>query len=360
MMTLEVDGLEFTRFTSMAVSRSLDQLAGTFAFEASASDTQNYPFEKGQRARVKINSETVLSGFIERIRVGYDASSHTISIGGRDVTADIIDSAALVKEFQGTIPLQEIARKLLTAGGINIEVATDPTGLEIAPFEETELESVETTQTIKEALEPYCRKRSVLQSTDGTGRLVFTNAGGVSAVRSLLNIQGGDNNNVVRAQAVDDISERFNRYQIKAQQSLVAAALNGIPIANIDIPSNEGFTIDDEIRSSRIFEGALETAGTVDDCNARAVWESNVRKARGRTYTATVQGHFQDAEQTRLWKMNELVAVRDEFSDLDEIMLVTGIQYNQSNDGTMTTLACQGKNSYAPEPESSDPGILGF
>ena len=351
MMQLEVAGQQFINFISLSMARQIDQLAGTFNFRATSDDESLFPIKAGQPAKVTIGGIPILTGHVEEVFVDYSAAGHTITATGRDITGDIVDSTAQIKVFTGALTLQQIARQLLAEGKINIKVKTDPEGLEILPFKEGDKEEAETGQTIMSFLEPYCRKRQVLQSTDGEGNFVFTQAGQTRAVRGLINVRGGTLNNVLAGGIRVATNSRFNGYQV---QSIQNPTVIKAKVSNFEIANNRGVATDPEIRESRFLEISMESSGDTDDATARAKWEVNVRRARAKTYTATVQGFFQDREETRLWKINERVNVQDEFCDVNAALLVTGIEYRlDTGDGSTTTLTLQAPDSYTIETESA-------
>lgn len=369
MMTLVVDGNSFTNFKKLEVSRSLDNVSGMFSFEATTDKETNWPIEIGQKAAVFIGDQAVLTGFVERIDVSHSVNEHSISIAGRDVTADILDSIAQKKDIQGGTELVTIARETLAAGNIPIEVKTDPAGLEIRPFTDQEIEAAETGEKIVTFLAKYCQKRQVFQGTDGEGALVFARAGQRTSMARLLHVRGGGENNIKTGAVSFDHSSRFNTYRVTAQQNPIAAIISaaaegaeaiGIP-TNFDIANQSAVVTDPDIRASRFWEGNLESSGTVEECRARASWEANINRARSARYKGTVQGFHQDLQKTRLWKVNELVEVTDEFCNIDGRLLIVAVTYSLSTEGgSVTELICQAEDSYTPEPlPPANSGILG-
>lgn len=118
---LEVDGTRYDGFTSITVSRSIEAVASTFSFEATAASTISFPITTGQKARVVIGDKPVVNGWVENVSVKYDAGSHSITIEGRDKTCDLVDSTLGGKnEFIAPIGLIDVITTVLNRIGITI------------------------------------------------------------------------------------------------------------------------------------------------------------------------------------------------------------------------------------------------
>ena len=90
---LEVNGVQYSRFESASVGLRLDALSNTFSFEVVSTQGRALPFKGGEACEVIVNNRTVLTGNIEIVTVAYSAGSHSITVSGRDKTADLLDSS---------------------------------------------------------------------------------------------------------------------------------------------------------------------------------------------------------------------------------------------------------------------------
>ena len=78
----------------------------------------------------------------------------------------------------------------------------------------------------------------------------------------------------------------------------------------------------------------------------RAAWQQQVDAARGSIYTATVNGHR--TSEGRLWAVNEVPRVNDEFANIDTRMLVHSVTFQLGNEeGGLTMVACVARNAYS-------------
>lgn len=343
MIALEVNNTQYTDFTSISATVSIDSVSGSFSF-ISASDTiTNFPIKNGDECRVLVDGISIITGFIELVEIEYDTSSHVVTISGRDNTCDMIDSTLEnTITFSANIGLVDIAKKVLAEAGISIDISTTET---IEPFGAGEVESAAYGDGVFGTIERYARKRQVLLTPDGFGNLEFVRAGDVDYGVSLLNsLDAPQDNNIKSAKVFRDDTQRFNTYVVKSQDNVSALPLFGeVKASDIVDNKNEGI-IDSEIRTERKLTILAESASDDTQCENRAKWERGVRNARNFGYTAVVQGH---STQFGIWRKNSLVDVEDDFAGVSDKLLVESLtfKYDLTN-GSTTEVTCVRKESY--------------
>lgn len=354
MIFLEVDGLTYEGFKDISVVVSLGAISGSYSFGVTSSKKVSLPIQEGQSCRVLIDDTPVINGFVESIPIAYDAETHTIQIAGRDKTMDAIDSSAVVKELSGTLSLEAAMRQILDGNGLqDIEIINQVSGL--APFKDGDIESAEVGETVFEYIEKYSKKRQVLLTRDGNGNIVITRSGTANAVTALLNVIGGTNNNIKSGSGQYIGTELFNKYTVRSQQNPVALE-NAGDVSTSEIVNQSGTVFDSNVRATRILEIRPDQAGSSEDSKQFAIWNRNIRRAKAFTYTAVVQGHYQDEAKTRIWIPNEIVSINDDFvgmsSQLNAKMLIDTVEYKQNIDsGTTTSITCVDKNAYTLQAE---------
>ncbi len=353
MITLEVNGSRFDGFTDISVNRNVENISGSFLFTATSDNVTTFPIEVGSPCRVFIANDSVIDGFVESVQVSYDAGTHSLSIAGRDRTADVIDSSVVgKKEFVGPIGLVDIITRTLTDNGIEGISVTDTTG-GIASFKEGEFFSAEIGSTVFEFIEKYARKRQVLLTTDGDGNIVLARAGKTSAIATLQNIKNGVDNNILSGNINYDFTQRFNKYTMESQQNPSALSF-GADVSVPNVPVQTGTDTDDHIRSSRqlqIMTGSSDTGG---DLKNLATWHANLRRIRSADYSVVVQGFHQDEAATTLWIPNILVQVVDNFADVSATLLIKSVEYNFNiTAGSTTTINLVDKDAYTLEANIS-------
>ena len=354
MIFLKVDGDTFEGFTEISVMRSIGAISGSYSFGATSSKKISLPIQEGQSCRVLIDETPVIDGYIETIPIEYDSQTHTIQISGRDKTMDVIDSSTVVKELSGTLSLQAVIRQVLDGNGLqDIDIINQVSGLE--SFKDGDIESAEVGESVFEYIEKYARKRQVLLTGDGNGNIVITRSGTINATTALLNVIDGTNNNILSASGQYSGTDLFNKYIVRSQQNPVALE-NAGDISTSEIVNQSGTVIDSNVRSTRILEIRPDQAGSSEDSKQFATWTRNIRRSKAFSYTAVVQGHYQDEAKTRLWVPNEIVSINDDFmgmnSQLNAKMLIDTVEYRQNLDsGTTTAITCVDKNAYTLQAE---------
>lgn len=333
MITIEVDGRELTGFLSAGVDRSIDTLAGAFTFTATGKGLGQYPIRAGQTCKIFVSDIQQIDGFVEGVDVNYFETSHTINISGRDKSADLIDSTVGPNiDLKGPITLAGICKNVIFQMGIPMKVVDQTTDLK--PFQDNEIASAEIDKQGFEFLESFARQRQVFLTGDGAGNLVITRSGITKSVSSIQNILGGDRNNVKESSISNDVSTRFNLYDVSAQLNVSAFDTD---VSSTDIANQNGSAIDGDIRASRRLFFQAEESADGDTAKQRATWESNIRRARSSAYIATVAGFTQ--EDGTLWTLNQLVSVSDDFADVRADMLVWAVKFRFSvNGGSITTI----------------------
>lgn len=342
-ISIEVNGTIYNFFDSARVFRSVETVSGEFSFATTSSLGKLFPIRSGSPCKVKIKDQTVINGFVEDVSVDYDSGSHSINISGRDKTADLIDSTiGNGVAVTGPITLANLCKFVLEKMGLTAIKVIDSVG-NLEPFQATELASAEFDKSGFEFLESYARQRQVFLTGDGNGNINIVRSAGGAPSAVIQNVVGRNDNNVLRGSYSDNRANRFNLYFFGGGQSPIAFDFGDedSDISNEDIVNQEGQALDNDIRPTRRLHAELEQSGSKLTSTERAKWEANIRRSRGKRYTATVQGFFIDNKQTQLWRPNILVSVNDEFTNINANMLLWSVTYNYSvSSGSTTELVC--------------------
>ena len=125
----------------------------------------------------------------------------------------------------------------------------------------------------------------------------------------------------------------------------------------LSVTPQVGNAIDpDVIRTTRKYTSIGSSAMSSSDCVNRAIWEANIRKTRGFSYSCEVTGFRQNLNDigslgyagNPLWKPNQLVYVFDEFAGIDDELLIKSVNYTQDfNGGSVTKLELVDKLAYS-------------
>lgn len=341
---IEVDGIRYDGWTNISVSKSLENLTGKFRFTSTASKKNEFPVKLGQQCRIFVNSILFLTGWVEKIFVKLKPNHHSITVVGRDITNDVVDSQLDHLDFNPPTSLKSMVEKVLSTLNLpSIEVINK---FNLKNFDDIETDSFGITAF--DFLESYAKKSQVLLSTNGDGNIEFIRAG-TEQVNTVLSTADDRIGTILATTVEYDDTKRFNKYICRGQQNVGSNALFDKKINPVTVSNVEGLTIDDEIRTSRQYFFQPEQNGESTDNTERAKWEANYRKSNGMIYNVTVQG-FKPLQDEGIWELNKLVQVVDDFSNISDtksILLIGEIEFTENlQSGTQTRLKLIDKESF--------------
>lgn len=100
----------------VSVTRSIEQVANSFDLEVTErwpGQSTSRPIRPGEECTLKLDDETVITGYVDDAEPTFDRQSHGISVRGRDATGDLVDCSAVHKTGQWmNAPLDRIATDL--------------------------------------------------------------------------------------------------------------------------------------------------------------------------------------------------------------------------------------------------------
>ena len=341
---INISNTNYKTFKSFNVSRSIDDVAGSFRITISRPSGNVSPFKVGNTIDIVLDDVQVMRGKIYESHVEGDSTNDDIIFSGRDITGDIIDSSVPddSKVYVKGANLVTITEKILKSLGLESAIrVVDRSGAVIKSFDESEIVSCNVGDTVIEFLIKYCRKRQLFLNTDVRGDLIFFKAEGKKTGNRIINEKSNNDNNVISYSVKFNTSNRFNRYICKSQDS---EAWVGGEDATVD---SFGEAFDFEIEDSRIHEFKMEEdSPSSAECQARAAEEANVRRARGFEYKVTVQG-FRDKVA---WAINQFVNVSDDKAGVYGEFLIKGVEFKlDSQRGRITKLTIVNRDAYTAE-----------
>lgn len=354
-MSLQVrlNGLDLVNFIDASVFRSMISVSGAFNVGSTADEQNRLPIREDNRVELVADENTVLTGFVEGIDSGAAPDKHDFVATGRDVLGDLYDSTVGdVKEFTGSVQLQDICRAVLDGMNLTEVSVIDETTLGIVgpstpllPFSEYDITSAGIGTTGFDFLEPFARKRQVLLTTDGLGNLILARNTGIKLP---VKLKTGKDGNLKNARKIIDNTQRFNIYTAHSQLNPIRMVPGTKPG---EIVQQKGLAIDPQIRSSRIYAFNAEESSDSFTAQERAIWESNFRRASSLSYTGTVQGH--SFANGALWIPNRLVDVEDDLNKINTTLLIRSVRYNSSvHLGNTATLEMTFRSAYTLQAEA--------
>lgn len=345
-VALTIAGRRHEGWTAATVTRALETIAGQFRItlsERAPGDAAPRVVRAGDPCELALDGDRVLKGHVDDARVSYDATSHSITVTGRDATGDLVDCSAATKPGEWhDETLEAIAAALAEPFGIAVRAETD-TG---RPFRRFRIEEGE---TVFEAIERACRFRGVLPLSDGNGGLVL---GRPARSRTGVRLERGVN--ILAASGESSWRDRFSAYTLLGQQpgsdflSASEAAHVAATARDAGVNRHRPLTV--------VAEQGLDNA----EAQERVDWEASVRAARSRRATIAVQG-WREEPGGPLWNPGRLVHVKDDWLGLNRELLVAAIEQSLSDAGTITRVTCMPEQAFARRLEDeSEPDPTGF
>ena len=367
---LDVDGKKYTGWKQISVQKSLENFCGQFSFQASALDGKLFPITMGSSCKIWVNDTKVLTGWVEKIQVRTSADNHEITVSGRDITNDIIDSQISHPEMNPPVTLKQVVERVLKELGITEIRVIDRFNLK--PFKSILTDGLG--NTAFDFIESYARERQILLTTNADGNIVFERAAD-NKLKTILSTRRKDAATILNGEVNYDDSKRFHIYNVAGQQNNAALAAVFAKIEHDTKKSVHvsGNVVDNEIRKTRKLILQTDTSDSEDASGniERAKWEANYRRTQSFTYSCDVQG-FKPLKDEGIWLPNYLVTVIDEYANLNAItpkgihapLLISEVNYSQSVDqGTITKLKLVTRDAFTtraskPPKETKDAGLL--
>ncbi len=329
-LQLVVNGQQHAGWNRIRVHRGLEEIAGEFDLGVSERWSETIPpieVRAQDRCSVVVAGVTLITGNVDRVGYSYDATSHSVSVNGRDATGDMVDCAAEhAKGEWRNADIGQIARDLAKPFGIKVAIAGDIG----APFPVFALEPGE---TAFDCLERAARQRGVRLLSDGLGGLIV---GAKEATASGASLVEGEN--ILGCEVSNDCSQRFAHYIVRGQQAGTDDT-NGKDAAQVKATADDAGVL-----RNRTLVVVDEDQGDIAGLQRRAKWEASVRAARALTATVKVQGW---THANGLWQPNTLVRLNAPTVRIDRELLVRDVDFVVDENGTFTELVMVPKEAYS-------------
>lgn len=344
-VTLTTGGLIYQGWRSMKCSIGLDAAAAEISIEmaerwAGAEDAAQIAraIRPGAEFLLTLEGEAVVEGFLDALEVAYDATNHTLTVRGRERTADLVDCAATLDgpyEW-ANIGLEEAARRIAEPYGISVLAQTDLG----KPFERF---SIQPGEAAWECLARAARERAVIATGDGRGTLVLTRAGEGGDAAGALRL-GGNDGNILRANGSFEVAQRHDVVVVRGQAQGDSE----------DAPQGEARARDEDILRYRPKVIIAEAQGEGVTFQDRATHEVRVAAGKSRRVRYTVPGWR--GSSGALWRPNTKVWVEDAFLELERELLISNVTFSLTDQGTVTELQVAPVDAYALLPEKGKGG----
>lgn len=348
-LSLTINGKVLYGWDSVRVTRSIEHLPSDF--ELSLMDyfpgsDQKQLVVPGDACVVKIGTDTVLTGYIDRWAPMISRARHAVHAVGRSKCADLVDCSATWQNnvISGATPLQ-IAQRLAKPYGIT--VTSDVTLSTAVP--QFTLNWGESSQ---EVIDRISRWAALLYYDKPDGSLFLTRVGTKQAASGVKQGQ-----NIQEAAYETGMDERFSVY------TGVSMAVTPINEASGDSAYDAvalATATDPEAAKMRYRNRTIIVESTMT-ANAQAQacidWEMNRRYGRSKRLLVTVDSWRDSAG--KLWEPNTLIPISLPVFGLDdEVWLLGEVTFRKDEEGTAAEMVLMPPAAFSVEPYQFYQNIL--
>lgn len=203
---LYLNGLIFTGWQSLSITRSLESMSGRFELGIAVRPEDDVSVLKvGASLALEINGERVITGYLDDLNQSISGESKDVRISGRDKTADLVDCSVIHTSYHfKNQTLAEIARTLCQP--FDIDVVWQANSIDAA--EKIPVWQVEPGETVFDTLTKAARHKGVLVTSDVQGNLVFTEPSSEPKGELILG------QNILELELTDSWANRFSLYRV--------------------------------------------------------------------------------------------------------------------------------------------------
>lgn len=336
-----VGGIEYTRWKTLKINRSLESLSGGFELNITdVSEPENnnsWALRTQEECIIRIDDDKLIRGYIDNVQCETAKNEHKVTVIGRDITGDVVDCSYIEKKTSWSkITLLALTNTLIKPFGLRAKLDVGVTDTRSFQF------SLNTNESIFDNLKKKALNFGILLITNNDGDILLTNSGSTKAGTILsLGIDG----NILNATAMYDYTNRFSKYVIYAQAP--SKQNRGAWKTNISVKVSSQDTGVLRYRPKLIKAGSpLSRSGAQEYAN----WEATVRAGKSQEVTVVVQGFRQSTNA--LWQLNSLVTIYAPLLYINPAteMLITSIEYILTSNGTFTKMTLKRKDAFDKSP----------
>lgn len=334
-LTLSTGQAAISGWTGIRVGRGVERLPSDFSLEL----TERYPGEANafvvqpmDPITVKLGSDLVLTGYVDRLATSISAGQHSVTVSGRGKCADLVDCAAIWAGGQiSNADVLSIATKLAEPYGITVQ-SLSGSGLIVPQY------NINWGSTVFEIIEMLCRWSGFLVYDGTDGNLILARAG---AGKHASGIAQG-----VNAQSANFVSAADQRFS-----QFVVRRIGTDTLSDLGTVGNMEFVAQDVgMKRTRMRYIIMETGDYGPIAKQRASWEIARRYGRGNQVRAVLDSWRDSAGQ--LWTPNQLIDV-----DLPTLKVAPGlpwliseVTYLRDEQGTRAELMLMPPQAFELEP----------
>ena len=337
-----VQGEKLTGWESVRITKTMESLSGSFSLDMVEQENIDRLVDTQKLLQVYIDDTKIMTSFIDKNNGKVNPNLAQLTITGREMTADLIDCSAI--NTPGTwnnIKVLRLIEQLLApvpGSSFLMDIKSEidfPTA--IKKF------SINTGDTVFEALQKICNLQNVLPITNADGDIILVDTGEASGSTTDALVLG---DNVKEANSNVNFTERFSNYSVKGESSNPGG---GWGDTGTKIISAYGEAIDENVTRFRPLQ--IKAEDNVDSAFAvkRAAWEAQIRAGKSQRIKVMVPEWRQSDGQ--LWEVNKVAPVIVKPLKVETALLIVSLTYELNESGRFTTLSLASPDIFQPEPQ---------
>lgn len=337
MMTVKINGQEYTRWKTVSVTRAVSEFCPYFSIssnDAQASTGTVIDIAPMDDVQIYADSELIFTGFVETIDIEQEASATSVTYGGRSRTCDVLDCSAFVSGFRiANAKPSRIVEKLCAQ--VSVDVVVEADGDLIADF------AMLPGDSIYECLLRACNPAGIQLITNERGQIVMKK--GIQSQRPSYAISAATKSIISRTRSIDYAS-RYSEIRMISQ----LGGSGGIGEQDsAKFISRSAF--DSDVIRSRLLIDSAEDQISSKLVERRARYERNRRVGASDSITYTSSSFSID--RIKLIAPFDCISVSDKFARATSLYAVDIVVFSESYDsGTLCTFTLVPPQAFSFEP----------
>ena len=333
-VVLKTNGQVFSGWIAAEVERSINAIAGRFIINFTdkwQEGQHKWHMKSGDSCSIELENETVITGFIDSLKIDLTADARTLSISGRDKTGDLVDSGSLLEEKSfADVSLGDMATQAVKGFDVNVSPLSDNSKAKIKAT------SIQYNETVFEFISRIAHNQGVLCYPDKNGGIIFSDVS--TEVIDAISLK----NKIIEINAKTDSSKLFHDYIVISHNGSAQEQTKTIRKVAQDLKNTT------KRRKIIVVSSNTNDAGA----QARADWEKACHIAR--SFQASVKILGWKNSKGQLWDVNKLISLDAEAAGIVKgNYLIESVKFIlDARKGQITQLNLVLPNAYNAAPES--------
>ena len=315
--TLKINNTIYDTWDQVMVYKSMNSLAGGFGCRTSdfhPGKPSEWGITMNDLCTAQINGIDQVTGYMDRMPLTYGSRGYVLNIAARSKAGDLIDCP--IAEAPNEWKAQTIKSIIEAMCGKfdAIKVVVDSSVAAKVNIKIPEFKADEGAEVADMILQ-LSQTNGIVAMSDGSGNILLTQTTKTNKATDIISID----NTTIEGKLLSSNENRFSKYIAK-----------GLGRGTDEKKMSDYLHCVGEISDSIISRHrpkVILVDGNVDisQCISRARWEARVRAGKSRILQYTLPEWEQS--DGKLWDVNMLVDVQDEFLDIDDEMLISDILF---------------------------------